>query len=81
MWFGIPLIVTDMYNALSNVLCRYDEMIISLWITLVVYALLLSPVNTYMSYRVIMMGGTSDILRGSKWSREGYVPRTWGGGY
>ena len=38
MWFGIPLIVTDMYNALSNVLCRYDEMIISLWITLVVYA-------------------------------------------
>ena len=35
---GIHLIVTDMYNALLNVLCGYEEMIISLWITLVVYA-------------------------------------------
>ena len=26
------------WHALSNVLCRYDEMIISLWINLVVHA-------------------------------------------
>ena len=38
MWFGIPLIMNDMYNVLSNVLCRYDEIIISLWINLVVHA-------------------------------------------